>query len=70
MNKAETYKKALRHLQQAADLLNDIGDEFTDYDAKHFADQVNNVISHDDGEAGLWAFMKRQAIKPGAPFRI
>lgn len=54
------YEAALQHLEEAKKLLNEIGKENQrDYDADHFAYQVDMIISHDHGECGLAPFIAK-----------
>lgn len=53
------YEAALKHLTEAKKLFEKIGrEDQLDFDANHFAYQTAMIISCDDGECGVEAFIR------------
>lgn len=58
-HKAE-YLKAQKHLEAAMAILNKISKaDQKDWDAGHFAYEIDMILEHDNGEAGLKPFIAR-----------
>jgi hypothetical protein len=56
------YKKATKALQEAQKALLQIGADYHNWsseDAKYYAHQIGELLSCDDGEAGMEALIRR-----------